>query len=166
MTRLSRILGVWFTYYAPVLINFMTPSKYLSIAYQGINLRRLLSFFFSSKAPHECANGKAFYITHWPVPSFSDNNLTTPGYKIWDVFSLQWWSFKLNLQVYGKNSPISQKKSQISWTDMYLVRFLPNFTDLPEFHGSATTWNFWSTAQQWFFIFQELRVKNLLLCPL
>ena len=52
MTRLSRILGVWFTYYVPVLINFMTPSKHLSIAYQGINLRRLLRFFFLSKAPH------------------------------------------------------------------------------------------------------------------
>ena len=52
MTRLSRILGIWFTYYVPVLINFMTPSKHLSIAYQGINLRRLLRFFFFSKAPH------------------------------------------------------------------------------------------------------------------
>ena len=52
MTRLSRILGIWFTYYVPVLINFMTPSKHLSIAYQGINLRRLLRFFFLSKAPH------------------------------------------------------------------------------------------------------------------
>ena len=52
MTRLSRILGVWFTYYVPVLINFMTPSKHLSIAYQGINLRRLLRFFFLSKAHH------------------------------------------------------------------------------------------------------------------
>ena len=52
MTRLSRILGFWFTYYVPVLINFMTPSKHLSIAYQGINLRRLLRFFFFSKAPH------------------------------------------------------------------------------------------------------------------
>ena len=52
MTRLSRILGVWFTYYVPVLINFMTPSKHLPIASQGINLRRLLRFFFLSKAPH------------------------------------------------------------------------------------------------------------------
>ena len=52
MTRLSRILGIWFTYYVPVLINFMTPSKHLSIAYQGINFRRLLRFFFLSKAPH------------------------------------------------------------------------------------------------------------------
>ena len=51
-TRLSRILGIWFTYYVPVLINFMTPSKHLSIAYQDINLRRLLRFFFLSKAPH------------------------------------------------------------------------------------------------------------------
>ena len=51
-TRLSRILGIWFTYYVPVLINFMTPSKHLSIAYQGINFRRLLRFFFLSKAPH------------------------------------------------------------------------------------------------------------------
>ena len=31
----------------------MTPSKHLSIAYQGINLRRLLRFFFLSKAPHD-----------------------------------------------------------------------------------------------------------------
>ena len=46
MTRLSRILGVWFTYYVPVLINFSTPSKHLSIAYQGINLRRLLLMGF------------------------------------------------------------------------------------------------------------------------
>ena len=61
MTRLSRIFGVWLTYYVPVqklmsfcpvLINFMTPSKHLSIAYQGINLRRLLRFFFLRKAPH------------------------------------------------------------------------------------------------------------------
>ena len=52
MTRLSRILGVWFTYYVPVLINFMTLRKHLSIAYQGINLRRLLRLFFLSKAPH------------------------------------------------------------------------------------------------------------------
>ena len=52
MTRLSRILGVWFTYYVPVLINFMTPSKHLSIAYQGINFRPLLRFFYVSKAPH------------------------------------------------------------------------------------------------------------------
>ena len=51
MTRLSRILGIWFTYYVPVLINFMTPSKHLPIASQGINLRRLLRFFFLSKAP-------------------------------------------------------------------------------------------------------------------
>ena len=33
-------------------LNFMTPSKHLSIAYQGINLWRLLRFFFLSKAPH------------------------------------------------------------------------------------------------------------------
>ena len=46
MTRLSRILGVWFTYYVLVLINFMTPSKHLSIAHQGINLRCPLRFFF------------------------------------------------------------------------------------------------------------------------
>ena len=52
MTRLSRILGIWFTYYVPVLINFMTPSKHLPIASQGINLWRLLRFFFLSKAPH------------------------------------------------------------------------------------------------------------------
>ena len=52
MTHLSRILGLLFTYYVPVLINFMTPSKHLSIAYQGINLWCLLGFFFLSKAPH------------------------------------------------------------------------------------------------------------------
>ena len=52
MTRLSRILGLWFNYHVPVLINFMTPSKHLSIAYQGINFRHLLRFFFLSKAHH------------------------------------------------------------------------------------------------------------------
>ena len=52
ITRLSWILGVWFTYYVLVLINFMTPSQHLCIAHQGINLRCLLSFFFFSKAPH------------------------------------------------------------------------------------------------------------------
>ena len=52
MTRLSRILGLWFNYHVPVLINFMTPRKHISIAYQGINFRRLLRFFFLSKAPH------------------------------------------------------------------------------------------------------------------
>ena len=42
--------------------------------------------------------------------------------------------------------------------------------DLPEFHGSATVQNFRSPARSGgnsgFFIFWELRVKNLLLCPL
>ena len=66
MTRLSRILGVWFTYYVPVLINFMTPSKHLSIAYQGINLRRLLRFFFLSKAPHV---GWVQRVVHSTAPS-------------------------------------------------------------------------------------------------
>ena len=64
MTRLSRILGVWFTYYVPVLINFMTPSKHLSIAYQSINLRRLLRFFFLSKAPH-AINWWTNILTYW-----------------------------------------------------------------------------------------------------
>ena len=62
MTRLSRILGIWFTYYVPVLINFMTPSKHLSIAYQGINLRRLLRFFFLSKAHHAGKCDDHFFI--------------------------------------------------------------------------------------------------------
>ena len=63
-TRLSRILGIWFTYYVPVLINFMTPSKHLSIAYQGINLRRLLRFFFLSKAPHVYLNISQMFHSH------------------------------------------------------------------------------------------------------
>ena len=50
MTHLSRILGLLFTYYVPVLINFMTPSKHLSIAYQGINLWCLLGFFFPEQS--------------------------------------------------------------------------------------------------------------------
>ena len=63
MTRLSRILGVWFTYYVPVLINFMTPSKHLSIAYQGINFRRLLRFFFLSKALHALKTSNFIFST-------------------------------------------------------------------------------------------------------
>ena len=52
------------------------------------------------------------------------------------------------------NSPNSWNKFQICCTDMYLIRFLPNFAvffvflwisrdfmDLPEFRGSATAWN-------------------------
>ena len=63
MTRLSRILGIWFTYHVPVLINFMTPSKHRSIAYQGINFRRLLRFFFLSKAPHARKLSARFLVT-------------------------------------------------------------------------------------------------------
>jgi len=45
MARLLWILGIWFTYYVPVLIKIMTPSKHLSTAFQGINLRCLLIYF-------------------------------------------------------------------------------------------------------------------------
>ena len=67
----------------------------------------------------------------------------------------------------AKNSPISQDKSQIRWTDMYLVRLLPNF--------SGFTWisqlcvhakfqkHFAVGRKQSFFNFRKLRVKNLLL---
>ena len=58
---------------------------------------------------------------------------------------LGWPDILSALQVYhGKNSPISRDKSQICWSDMCLVKFLPNFADLPEFRSSATTQNyFW-----------------------
>ena len=45
MMHLWQILGVWLTY-VPVLIKIMTPSKHLSIAFQGINLRHLLIYIF------------------------------------------------------------------------------------------------------------------------
>ena len=57
------------------------------------------------------------------------------------------------------NSPNSWNKFQICCTDMYLIRFLPNFVvffvflwisrdfvDLPEFHGSVTAQNIRSPA--------------------
>jgi len=92
-------------------------------------------------------------LTSWLVPSFSQHNLclVVSGHclhvsvtKFQDKFASLW-------QV---NSPYSWNKFQICCTDMYLIRFLPNFavffmflwilrdfTDLPEFHGSMTTRN-------------------------
>ena len=92
-------------------------------------------------------------LTSWLVSSFSQHNLClvvlgrclhVSVTKFQDKFaSLQ--------QV---NSPNSWNKFQICCTDIYLIRFLPNFavfcvflwisqdfTDLPEFRGSATAWN-------------------------
>ena len=40
---------------------------------------RRSSFALLTTMSSENTHGKAFNITHWPVPSFSDNNLRTPG---------------------------------------------------------------------------------------
>ena len=89
----------------------------------------------------------------WLVPSFSQHNLHlvvsgrclhVPVTKFQDKFA--------NLR--QVNSPYSWNKFQICCTDMYLIRFLPNFAvffvflwisrdfaDLPQFRGSATARN-------------------------
>ena len=92
-------------------------------------------------------------LTSWLVLSFSQHNLRlivsgrclrVSVTKFQDEFASLW-------QVNSRNS---WGKFQICCTDMYLIRFLPNFvvfcvflwlsrdfTDLPEFHGSAAVQN-------------------------
>ena len=83
MTRLSRILGVWFTYYVPVLINFMTPSKHLSIVYQGINLRGLLRFFFLEQSS-SCKEGK---IKTLRLHRYAEKGMFVAGRRIYWIQS-------------------------------------------------------------------------------
>ena len=71
-------------------------------------------------------------LTSWLVPSFSQHNLRLVVSEFRDVvYTFKWRSFRINLHVYGQvNSPNSWEKFQICCTDMYLIRFLPNFAAL------------------------------------
>ena len=87
------------------------------------------------------------------VPSFSQHNLclVVLGRCLHVLVTKFQDKFASLRQV---NSPYSWNKFQICCTDMYLIRFLPNFAvffmflwilqdfaDLPEFHGSTTARN-------------------------
>ena len=89
MTRLSWILGIWFTYYVPVLINFMTSSKHLSIAYQGINLRRLLRL-----PPTQGALREAIVLTDYQTMVWNNKvpkpNIPSPENYGWKKDSKEW----------------------------------------------------------------------------
>ena len=89
-------------------------------------------------------------LTSWLVPSFSQHNLrlVVSGRCLHVSVTKFQDKFASLRQI---NSPYSWNKFQICCTDMYLIRFLPNFAvffvflwitrdfaDLPEFHGSAT----------------------------
>ena len=99
--------------------------------------------------------------TSWLVPTFWQLNLclVVSGHclhisvtKFQDKFASLWQG----------NSPYHWNKFQICCTDMYLIRFLPNFVvffvflwisldfaDLPEFHGSSTVRNIRSPVYWW-----------------
>ena len=92
-------------------------------------------------------------LTSWLVPSFSQHNLrlVVSGRCLHVSVTKFQDKFASLRQV---NSPYSWNKFQICCTDMYLIRFLPNFAvfcvflwisrdfaDLPEFHGCATARN-------------------------
>ena len=68
-------------------------------------------------------------LTAWLVLSFSQHNLPPVVSDFRDVIcTFKWRSFKINLHVYRQvNSPNSWEKFQICCTDMYLIRFLPDF---------------------------------------
>ena len=107
--------------------------------------------------------------TPWLVPSFSQHHLRlvvlerclhVSGTKFQDKFA----------SLREINSPNSWNKFQICCTDMYLIRFLPNFVvffvflwisrdlvDLPEFHGSATAQNIRSPA---FFLYVTISIPK------
>ena len=114
---------------------------------------------------------KLFISCTGQSPAFCSNNLRTPysfgtfsccSDKVSDKFASLW-----------QNSPISRDKSQICWTNMCLVRFLPNFIGFCGFTWISQLWNFAKFQKpgvagwkQWLFIFWELWVKNFLLCLL
>ena len=92
-------------------------------------------------------------LTSWLVPSFSQHNLRLAVSELCLHVSVMkfWHKFASLRQV---NTPSSWDKFQNCCTDMYLIRFLPNFavfcvflwiswdfTDLPEFRRSATARN-------------------------
>jgi len=79
-------------------------------------------------------------LTSWLVPTFSQHNLhlVVSGCCLHVSVTKFQDKFASLRQV---NSPYSWNKFQICCTDMYLIRFQPNFADLTEFHGSATARN-------------------------
>ena len=92
-------------------------------------------------------------LTSWLVPSFSQHNLPLVVSECCLHVSVTkfWHKFVSLRQV---NTPSSWDKFQNCCTEMYLIRFLPNFTvfcvflwisrdlaDLPEFRGSTTARN-------------------------
>ena len=108
----------------------------------------------------------------WPVPSFSQHNwrLVVSGRCLHVSVTKFQDTFARLQQV---NSPNSWNKFQICCTDMYLIRFLPNFAvffvflwisrdfaDLPEFRGSATARNIRSPVSCWKKYFSTLTLEE------
>ena len=92
-------------------------------------------------------------LTSWLVLSFSQHNLRlVVSERCLHVSVTKFWHKFTSLR--QVNTPSSWEKFQNCCTDMYLIRFLPNFAvfcvflwispdfaDLPEFRGSATARN-------------------------
>ena len=79
-------------------------------------------------------------LTSWLVPSFSQHNLClVVSGRCLHVSATKFQDKFASLR--QVNSPHSWNKFQICCTDMCLIRFLLNFTDLPEFCGSVTAQN-------------------------
>ena len=84
-------------------------------------------------------------LTSWLVPSFLQHNLRLVVSEFRDVVCVfQWRGFQDKFASLRQvNNPNSWEKFQICCTDMYLIRFLPNFAVFCMFLwicDSATTW--------------------------
>ena len=144
----------------------MTPSKHLSIAYQGINLRRLLRFFFLSKAPHEITEFSetlrpvgivsfihksiqeflaAWYITYRCIPE--GGNLGEIGVNLEVCLALEnVFQFMCGLSKEGAFAAFRHLKSvRISDPSLNLSRTVPDVeskTDVPLSDVTNRQWKF------------------------
>ena len=154
-----------------------TPACFVISLGLGIVLHKVIFWseiiicYFNNNGFRNAPMAKLFISCTGQSPAFCSNNLRTPysfgtfsccSDKVSDKFASLW-----------QNSPISRDKSQICWTNMYLVRFLPNFIGFCGFTWISQLWNFAkfqkpgvAGRKQWLFIFWELWVKNFLLCLL
>ena len=67
-----------------------------------LQVTEIITFSFTNNVLKKWANGKAFYITgHSECPAFRNIYLRMPSFLV-VFYSLQWQSFMINFQVYGK----------------------------------------------------------------
>ena len=115
---------------------FKTPTC-LAISFGlGIISHKVFFVFFLIRDPHNFALlttneprnmplAKLFISCTGQCPVFRNNNLRTSG--SFGTFLIAVTKFQDKFASLWEKQPFNQDKSQIRWTDMYLVRFLPNF---------------------------------------